>query len=148
MKLKTYKNFESAAPRIGDYIDIEILSDMLIDIADDTCNSLKYPSNNFREVPFGGGIRFKHWNKKYVSYCLKFDTFISTSYYKLIRHVLEYYYSETGDEIFCFIYSNSTSYIERLYFIRMYVLNDITRLEPTDKILTKDGFYKPPKEIN
>lgn len=123
------------------YIDISILMDLLSEIADETGNNLKYPSENFREVPFGGGERFKSWNRKDLSYRLEFSTFISTEYYTLIKQVLNYYYEETGDEIICFLYSKSTSYIEKLYFMRKYVLENIVKLNYTDSILTKNGFY-------
>lgn len=144
--IQTHKNFESLDlfDKEGPgYINVDILKDILVDIEDETSNDIIYPSELFREMPFGGGIRFRHWNKKYVSYCLKFNTFISVDYYSLIKYTLEYYYKETGDEIFCFIYSRSSSYIEKIYFIRMYALGDIVKLESTDKILTKDGFYTP-----
>lgn len=123
------------------YIDINILMDILIDIADETGNDLKYPSENFREVPFGGGVRFKSYNRKDLSYQLKFPIFISTIYYHLLKQALDYYYKETGDEIICFLYSKSCSYIEKVYFMRKYVLENIVKIDYTESILTKDGFY-------
>lgn len=126
------------------YIDINILMDILIDIADETGNNLKYPSENFREVPFGGGVKFKSYNRKDLSYQLKFPIFISTIYYHLLKQALDYYYKETSDDICCHIEYSSKK--DKINSIRFFINNnkEIYSFNEKDfqQIMTRFGKYK------
>lgn len=116
-------------------IDINILKDVLSDIADETNNHIVFKSSIIGSMS--------------NSY-LKLDHPISSEkYHELIKLSLKYYFTETGDNIYCLIDYTSRDYNKST----IHCLNFITgtkrevysiRKDRFKNLMTRFGFFRDP----